>query len=263
MYAEEVKPLPRTKSGRADPLATSRIKAELQVRFWLPIAQMLNPLDRTPNAGAAAQDFYSRGRLMLRPHEMEESLALMKRYLGVPRLTFGTWFRLQPIFRDLLGDALTHHDMDLVVCAVREFVRLELGQARDPGYGQINSEVVTSDRLNDEYWCPEDEFWLTIMESEKGYMHWGIHENNLFVWADAWQVRFADPAAFEKTFPGMPERRSNMAHALKPIFDRDWVCDAMLIDDAVRYAKALLAIAFEENRLPSKPGSDSVLVDAA
>jgi hypothetical protein len=101
MYAEEVKSLPLTKYGRPDSLATSRIKAELHARFWLPIADMLDPRDRTAKAGGAAQDFYSRGRGILRPHEIEESLELMKRYLGTPGLTFNIWFQLRPIFLDL------------------------------------------------------------------------------------------------------------------------------------------------------------------
>jgi hypothetical protein len=262
MYAEAVKKLPLAKNDRVNPLETSRLKAELHLHFWQPIVEMLDPGDRGPDEGAAAQDFYSRSRIV-RPDEIEQSHRLMKEYLGVARLSFNGWFRLQPLFRSLLAEALSHDNADLVVCAMREFVRLEFGCAIDPGYGHIDSETVGEDQLNDEYWCPEDEIWIAIAAAENGYMHWGRHENNLFAWADAWQARFDDPATFEQTFPGMAKRRSNMARALKPIFDRDWVCDAMLLDDAVRYAKALLEIAFEETRLPSRTASDPELVEAA
>ncbi|HET6839795.1 MAG TPA: hypothetical protein VFH41_08650, partial [Bradyrhizobium sp.] len=157
MYAKEVKSLPPTKYGRPDPLATSRIKAELHVRFWLPIAEMLDPLDRTAKAGGAAQHFYSRGRGMLRPHEIEESRALMKRYLGTPRLTFNTWFQLRPIFQDLLSQALTRADMDLMACAVREFVRLTLGQPTDHEYGLVDSSVTNLDGPWYDPRCTDDE----------------------------------------------------------------------------------------------------------
>lgn len=259
IYAEEVKSLPMTKYGRPDPLATSRIKAELHVRFWRPIAEMLDPRDRYCEPAAPAQDFYSRCRVML-PYEMAESLVLMKQYLGVPRLTFGTWFRLRPIFQELLNGALTHSDMDLVACAVREFVRLDLGQVADPLYGTNTVGETAGDQLNDENWCQEDEVGLAIMAAEKYYDHWGVSENNKYVRTEASHRCFDDPAVFEKMFPRMLERRPHMAHALRPIFDRDWVRDIVLIDASVRYAKALLACPFEEYRLASK--SVGNLVDA-
>jgi hypothetical protein len=252
MFTEEVKSLPLTKHGRPDPMATSRLEAELHLRFWLPIAQILDPRDNANFAGAAVQDFYSRRGPGL--PDLQESLALMKHYLGVPRLTLGTWFRLLPIYRDLLEKALSHADMDLVVCAVREFVRLELGQAPDPLYG-LTTRVAPSDVLDDEDWCQEDDAWASDMEAEKGYVHFGSSENNDYLWTQARHQRFHDPAAFEKRFPGMPERRPNMAHALKPIFDRD---DMFLIDTAVCCATALLARPFDENRFNSGTASNSV-----
>jgi hypothetical protein len=261
MYAEEVKSLPLARNGRPDPLETSRLKSELHPRFWRPIADILDPRDRRTEVGAAAHALFSRGQITLDSHEIEQSHGLMKNYLGVSRLRFGTWLRLRPIFQHLLEDALTHDDVDLVACAVREFVRLELGQAPDPEYGRVDV-CTTRDVLNDESCCEEDEAWLSMLEAERHYDHFGRRESRMFEWTRAWQTCFDDPAAFGKQFPGMSGRRWNMAHALKPIFDRDWVSDAKLIDDAVRYAKALLAFPFEENRLSSQP-SGSLLAEVA
>jgi hypothetical protein len=123
LYAEEVKALPPM-NLRQRSLAISRIKAGLHARFWSPIAEMLDPNHRMATPGGAGLNFYSRGRevLRLQPYEMTESLALMKRHLGTPRLTFNIWFQLRPIYQNLLSEALTKVDMDLVACAVREAV---------------------------------------------------------------------------------------------------------------------------------------------
>jgi hypothetical protein len=256
MYAEEVKSLPLAKNGRVDPLETSRLKAKLHVRFWQPIAEMLDPRDRCVGVGGAAQDFYSRGPLPLRPDEMEMSHRLMKNYLGVARLSFGSWLRLQPIFKNALAQALTHGHRDLVVCAVRQFVRLELGEAPEPGYGAGCWIEDDSDRLNDEYCGVEDEPWLFENASE----HMGIHEMKEFVWVQEQQACFNDPIKFTEKFPRMGHRRLNMAHALGPIFESE---GSELIGAALDCADALLAITFEENRLPSKPAERTAVDEAA
>ena len=154
MFADETKSLPTARNGRPDPLETSRIKSEAHLRFWRPVADILDPRDRGAEAGAAAQTLFSRGQFTLSSHEIEESHQLLKKYLGVPRLSFSTWWLLRPMYRRLLEDALTHDDVDLVACAVREFVRLELGQAPDPEYGRVG-ECTTREVLNDESWCQE------------------------------------------------------------------------------------------------------------
>jgi len=94
MYAEELKSISISKNGRPDPLETSRLKVELQYKFWRPIADIVDPRDRYTKPGAAAQAFFSRGQGQLAAYEMEESRKLMQAFLGVPRLGFGTWFHL-------------------------------------------------------------------------------------------------------------------------------------------------------------------------
>src|SRR2546425_12354555 len=51
------------------------------------------------------------------------------------------WFQLRPIFGNLLKDAMTKDDNDLVACAVREFVRLSLGQPADSEYGLVDALI--------------------------------------------------------------------------------------------------------------------------
>jgi len=105
MYAEEVKALGRTRYGRHNPLATFRIQAQLYMRFWLPIAEMLDPCNRLAQRGGPGLEFFERGSVPLGPYEMEQSLALVRRYLGTPELTLNMWFQLRPIFGNLLKDA--------------------------------------------------------------------------------------------------------------------------------------------------------------
>ena len=50
----------------------------------------------------------------------------MKHYLNVRRVSFGTGVKLRPVFRDLLQKAMTQHDVDIALCALVEFVRLEM-----------------------------------------------------------------------------------------------------------------------------------------
>jgi hypothetical protein len=263
MYAEEVKSLPRTKYGRPDSLATSRIKAELHVRFWQPIAAMLDPRDRSAKAGGAAQDFYSRGRGLLRAHEMEESLALMKRYLGAPELTFNIWFQLRPIFQDLLSEALTKADMDLMACAVREFARLTLGQPADPEYGLVDPSVTNLDGP----WydqCTDDEDWFLFYdEYESELAYWSNSDWKVFFATKAWQTLFDDADEFVKEFPQSAGHRLNMSRALRPIFDRAWITNWWVTEDIVPYAKALLAIDFREAELASKPAHSKALAEVA
>jgi hypothetical protein len=266
MFAEEVKSLPRMEC-RQNSLATSRIKAGLHVRFWLPIAEMLDPYHRTAKAGGAAQDFYTRGRGTLRPYEMEESLALMKRYLGTPQLTFNIWFQLRPIYQDLLSKALTKADMDLVACAVREFVRLALGQPTDHEYGLVDPSVTDTNNpwCNPwgDLWCTDDQELLRFLdENPSDFASWSNYEWGVFFATKACQKLFDDADEFAKEFPRSAGHRLNMARALRPIFDRAWITNWSVTENALPYVKALLAIDFREARLTPSTADNSRSLDA-
>jgi hypothetical protein len=259
LCAEAAKSLPRTKYGRPDPLATSRMKAELHLKFWLPIAEMLDPRDRSAKAGGSAQDFYSRGQGILRPHEIEESLALMRRYLGTPRLPFNIWFQLRPIFQDLLSEALTKADADIVACAVRQYARLSLGQPADPDYGLVDPSVTNLDGP----WydrCTDDEHRYSD-ESDSEFASWSNGDWKIFASNKAWQILFDDADEFLREFPKNARDRLNMARALRPIFDRAWITDWWLTKDVLPYVKALLAIDFRKGGLASLP--DAVVTEVA
>lgn len=244
MYAEEVKSLPLTKYGRPDALATSRIKADLQVRFWLPIAEMLDPRDHN-RVGGAAQDFYSRGQGALGPHEMQESLALMKHYLGVPSLTFSIWFQLRPIFRDLLSAALTKADLDLMVCAGREFIRLTLGQPVDSEYGLVDPSVADLDGPWYSHDTNDEEWFGHFAEYESDFPDWEI-----LLATKAWRALFDDAEKFANEYRNKDVHRLNMKRALQPVLDFAPAKNLWFVDFDP-YVKALLDIDFKEARLGS------------
>jgi len=153
---------------------------------------------------------------------------------------------------------LTHDNIDAVLCMMVEFVRLELGQPADATYGAPTCEDVTRDLLNDENWSLDDEIMRLIYggDPNEAYDDYGTSEYHMIRWVRAWKEVFENVAKFEEHFPCMAYRRLNMSHTLRPIFDLDWIFDHRVIDDAVRYAKRLLAVTFDENRPRSDREAD-------
>jgi hypothetical protein len=244
MYPEAVWALRRRQYGRQNPLASLRLQADLHMRFWLPIAEILDPLDRTATPHGPGLEFYARGSMPLSPDGKEQSLAHMKRYLGTPQLTYNIWLQIRPIFRNLLSDAMTKDDSDLVACAAREFVRLSLGQPADPAYGLVDFDP--SAIYLDGPWYDRSDVadWFCL------------HDESQSSWSDCdWMICFAtkalqnildDPDAFVKEFPGCARHRLNMLRALRPIFDHASVTNWWITEEVLPYVKALLAIDFGE-----------------
>lgn len=252
MFAEEVGHLPRAEYGRPEPGAASRLKAELHLRFWLPIAEMLDPSDSGAYSDRAGKDLYSRGQHPLQPHEMKESFALMASYLGTPNLTFNAWFQLRPIFQQLLKDALAEPHRDLVVNAVREFVRLTLGQPIDAEYGVVHASVGDVDGGRYDLHRLDDERYLFPDESEADFAHWSRIDWNGFLLTQAYRSTFDDAEEFAKDFPHATKHRLNMARALRPVFDRSDTTNWRVGREVPPYIKAVLAIDFREAGFLSK-----------
>jgi hypothetical protein len=260
MYPEEVRTLPRTNYGRHNPLASLLIQAELHVRFWLPIAEFLDPSNRTAKLDGPGLEFYARGSALLSPEEMQQSLAFMKRYLGTPELTFNIWFQLRPIFQNLLRDAMTKDDSDLVACAVREFVRLSLGQPTDAAYGLVDASVIY---LEGPWYdrCDVAEWFRFHDESESELESSSDCDWMICFATKALQNLFEDADEFVKEFPDCASRRLNMVRALRPIFDHASVTNWWVTEEVLPYVKALLTMDFGQAVLPS--GTGTVLTEFA
>jgi hypothetical protein len=259
MYAEEVRALPRTNYGRHNPFGSLRIQAELHVRFWLPIAEMLDPCDRLAKPGGTELEFYARGSVPLSPDEMAQSLALMKRYLGTPHLTYDMWLQLRPIFRNLLSDAMTKDDSDLVACAVREFIRVSFGQPADAAYGLVDFDPFAI--YLDGPWYDRSDVADWFCFHDEGEQSWTDCDWMICFTTKALQNLLNDADAFVKEFPGRASHRINLVRALRPIFDHASVTNWWVTEDVLPYVKALMAIDFGEAMLPSRTGA--VLTEAA
>jgi hypothetical protein len=258
MRAEEVKSLPRM-GPRQYSRAISRIEAELHGRFWRPIAEMLDPYHQSAKASGAAQDFYSRGKGAFRPYEVAESLALMKSYLATPQLTFDIWFQLRPIYKDLLSEALTEADRDLIACAVREFVRLTLDQPTDHEYGLVDPSATDSPWYAWGDPCTDDEELVRcLVDDLPDYAYWGNRDLKTYLATVAMKKLLDDADEFVREFPRSAEHRLNMVRALQPIFRQAWDTNWSVTDDVLPYVKAMLAIDFREAKLASRVADEPV-----
>jgi hypothetical protein len=247
MYMEEVSRLPRVRHGdRPEPRATLRLKAELHTRFWLPIAEMLDPYDRSTWATGAAQDLYSRLDRVLAPIEVEEGLALMKRYLGAPGLTFNTWVHLRPIFEQCLKQALTEPDRDLIVCAVRQFVRLAFGLPVEAEYGHVEASIEAVQQASVDPGLFGDEWRYDFPdESAADYAHWSNCDWKVFFQTKALEKMLDDAEEFAAEFPlANSHHRLLMARALEPIMNRAWETNWWVWADVLPHVRTLLAINY-------------------
>ncbi|MHC2531793.1 hypothetical protein [Bradyrhizobium diazoefficiens] len=220
----------------------SRLNAELQVRFWSPIIEAIDPRGSCASVSSSWRDILSPGPGLLPPHAISESVQRMKGLLGVSRLTLGTWFKLRPVFKSILIDAQTCGDMDLIACMARQFVRLDLGYEQEPNYGGIGVEWQDYDLPPHEFWAAEDKRWEAVDE-------FGTSDFTILIRIDELRRRFEDPEVFESAFPGSGHRRAVAIAALRPILDLRLDLNLSLTETAIRYMTKLLSMTFEETRL--------------
>lgn len=225
---------------------TLRPQAELHLRFWLPIAEMLSPRG-LKYIGSAGARFYDSCSALTQFHEIVESIQRMKALLGLPQLGQGTWRKLRPIFRELLRDSLHHNGMDQVACMVRQMVRLDFGLQPEADYKGITVDCVDYHGTVNEYWAVEDEPWHDPAERYADFV--ADADRCDMVQFKELDNRYNDVAAFERSFPGMSHRRTMAATAIEPILSKrhDWGNETLLAAD--RYMTSLLAMTFEETRL--------------
>ena len=139
---------------------------------------------------------------------------------------------------DLLQKALTHDDVDKSVCALVAFVQLELGASLDPEYGDFPTAELGHDALNDEDW--DDGLAEMMAEASGNYDHFGRVECRKLIRFRLWEKTLTAPAKFEKTFPGMGHRQSNLARAMQPIFKHlDPVLDYHVLDLCLAWIHAV------------------------
>lgn len=235
------------KDARSDSFESSAFLAH--VRFWHRIERTVHPRRLAPGARVTA--FYERtGRVPA--SLMETCHKRMKELLKVPRLTMSSWFRLNPLFCDLMEKAMTNDNADLACCALAEFAQYELGGAVDPEYRSHAASSPSNRPFNDDDW---DDDWAEFMakygDSDDGYSG---SECRTLIWFRQWEELIESPLRFEKEFPGMGHRRENLALAMRPIFRHlDPVVDAHVLELCLAWIRPLMKSDFEENRLPSKP----------
>jgi hypothetical protein len=167
----------------------------------------------------------------------------MKHYLNVRRVSFGTGVKLRPVFRDLLQKAMTQHDVDIALCALVEFVRLEMGEEPDPEYQSFRRPEKKWDAFNDENWPDEEGFFPPSPLED-----FGTSELHMLRYFDGWNGVINDPVEFDDAFPGMGDRRSNLALAMRPIFDLDPIMDLHVLELCLGWIKPLMKGRFEETR---------------
>lgn len=248
-YAEAVQLTGSNLRAQHNPL---RLNAELQVRFWSPFIEAVDPRGYCASVGSSWSDILNPGPGLLPPHAMTESVQRMKALLGLSRLTLGTWFMLRPVFKSILINAQTCGDMDLIACMVRQFVRLDIGYEVETDYDGISVEWRDYRLPPHEFWAAEDERWGAVEE-------FGTSDLTILIYIDNLRRGFEEPEAFESAFPGLGHRRAAAIAALRPIFALRLDLNFPLIETGIRYMTRLLSMTFEETRLrasKSDPRSD-------
>jgi hypothetical protein len=162
----------------------------------------------------------------------------------------------------MLQKAMTHDNVDKAVCAFAYFVQLELGGNVDPEYGAYPTPEKRGNAFNDEDW--DDGLAEMMAEAGGDYEHFGSVECRKLIRFRLWEKTIGAPAKFEKAFPGMGHRRSNLAQALQPIFKHlDPVLDYHVLDLCLAWITPLMKSEFEENRLRVEPAASSRSVEVA
>jgi hypothetical protein len=247
-YADQLPSIPIGKNGRPDPRETSRLKFQLRAEFWHDVGYVLDPHDECTNAGSSAHAFHKRGYRKMSASVMQASVGAMRQYLAVERLRFNTWFKLRPIFGEFLQKAMTHDDVDIALCALVEFVRLELGEAPDPEYGNFPQREDPWSELRDENLSDNE---MEAQAQLERYEDFGTSEYHMLKWFRGWEKVINDPSEFEEAYPGMGHRRQNLAQAMRPIFSYlDPILDVHVLELCLDWTKPLMKGLFEENRFP-------------
>ena len=230
-----------------NPVECALAKWELHARFWGTVAALFDPQDYLTQPGSPGDEFYDR-RELGNGGAIAESLGLVKKFLGVDRLSFDTYLRVRQIFREALLKAKTEHEVDVALCAAVVFIQLELGGIPNPEYGQFPEPEQPWNILSDGNLSEDDALARAELEY---YDEIGTSEYGLFRWFREWHKIVNDAGLFEEEFPGKKNRRAHLAQALEPIFVNLYpIHNTHILEMCLNWARQLLQRPLEETRLP-------------
>ncbi|KRP85084.1 hypothetical protein AOQ72_05000 [Bradyrhizobium yuanmingense] len=242
MYAERLAALqtpPRVEEA-------TRIRLEITFSFWTYWVSVLKPLSRGLHFGGLSGIFESSGRSA--PDEVAAGMKSMKDALGVERLNFNTYFMLRHILTDACKRALTETDVDIALCAVMAFAKLELGCELDASYGHFPEQKFVSERkfsdadLSDN---PIEAAW-ELEERHEG-PDFGGFEFRSALWFGQWEKVLLSSEEFGRQFPAAKSSHANLLQVVKPIFDRlDPFIDSWVLGNFLRWTEPLLRHPLQE-----------------
>ena len=125
----------RLKRGRMSYQKRNALLVHLSADFWLEIGNVVDPSGRSLSSKASLASQRKRVASFgdFSPDELRRSQQAMARFFGVPMIEFSLHFHLRHWFVDLLRCEECSY-LDVMICACREFVRLELGQKKRQDY---------------------------------------------------------------------------------------------------------------------------------
>jgi len=133
LLAEQLSSVPIGANGRPDEIQLARLKWAMHSHFWSGVRGVLDPCGGRLQWNASGRSFYEDVPGNLRGFEIEESIEQMKLLFSVNRLSFGTWFKVRPVVRELLFKGGNEFGgADIAVCSTAEFVRLEAHSTQRP-----------------------------------------------------------------------------------------------------------------------------------
>jgi hypothetical protein len=247
-FADKVGAMP----AGASPQDIRRLQPDSCFEFWTPWLIMVDPLGWGSGSSPSISLLFNSTARLRSQDEVVAAKALMKEYLRVPELRFSTYFKVRGIVEDACRKALEHNDVDIALCALMVFVQLELGAEPDPNYGCWPKPKARDLQKLDDANLPDDPISAEI-ELEIRYdtfEHWGTTEYHLVRWFEKWEEIIGDDAQFEQRFPGMGQRRVNLARAFGPIFTHlDPLSGWCTLELCLEWAKRLLRSPLEEHLL--------------
>ena len=163
------------------------------------------------------------------PAEITESHENLKAFLGVSQLDFSVWIDVRTVFADILNKMQTKPNLDIAICAIREFVRLELGQCPTHDYDAcLESPLPEFEPAGPHDECCDEESEVLERkiaeeleaDSFGDCLTWG--ESMQVDWMRYWENALSEKSSFENAMKISHVREStllNARRALRPVFE--------------------------------------------
>ena len=255
MYAEHMRSFAADPARDMSTMYPAQLARQLHEKFWGPIQHLLNPRGQYGRPGSRAKDFYEPG-VSMSLDELAEISRRLAEWLPVERVSPNTAFKVLPLLRSTLKNALVHDDMDIVMVADAEFLKRELGGVPSQDYGCFKPPLPHIEVFSDRDGMLDADFEVSpLTEADQSERIYSTSESNFFGHLINWETMIGDPVRFERQFPGMGYRRANVEAVLKPVLELDWSLDGNVIACVLGHVRVLLKNHFHESlgRLTSGP----------